>query len=176
MIHVFRIMPKVILKMTHAHCDSKESISRFFRRAENGTSWVGKALWLPCWLTKKASSFPSKNLRTSCCCRMKLDTCEGIWLPSTWLKSSRVFSVAIPLLVSTSKLRLLSVFYNIRRSFQSCKSCYYGFIQVNVNIEMRQALQYSVDSQCLRLFRRIDLIAHTGLEWNFAKLKFPFLP
>ena len=135
---------------------------------------IGKALWLPCWLNKKASSFPSKNLRTSCCCRMKLDTCEGIWLPSTWQKSSRVFSVAIPFLVSTSKLRLLSVFYNIRRNFQYCKSCYYGFIQVNVNIELRQALRYSVDSQCLRLFRGIERrTAHTGPEWNFAKLKFP---
>ena len=36
--------------------------------------------------------------------------------------------------------------------------------QVNVNIEMRQALRYSVDSQRLRLFRGIDLIAHTGPE------------
>ena len=43
---------------------------------------IGKALWLPCWLNKKASSFPSKNLRTSC---------EGIWLPSTWPKSSWCF-------------------------------------------------------------------------------------
>ena len=50
--------------------------------------------------------------------------------------------------LSTSKRWLLSVFYNIRRSFQSCKSCYYGFIQVNVNIGMHQALRYSVDSQC----------------------------
>ena len=40
MIHVFRIMPKVILKITHAQCDSKEGVSRFFRRTENGTSWV----------------------------------------------------------------------------------------------------------------------------------------
>ena len=128
-----------------------------FEAFSKGWKWhklgiIGKASWLPRWLNKKASSFPSKNLRTSCCCRMKLDTCEGIWLPSTWPKPSRVFSVVIPFLVSTSKLRLLSVLYNIRRSFQSCKSCYYGFIQVNINIEMRQTLRYSVDSQSVSVY------------------------
>ena len=122
-----------------------------FEVFSEGSKWhelgiIGKALWLPCWLNKKVPSLPSKNLRTSCCCWMKLYTCEGIWLPSTWPKSPQVFSVAIPFLVSTSKLRLLSVFYNITSSFQSCKSCYYGLIQVNVNIKMRQGLRYSVNS------------------------------
>ena len=44
---------------------------------------------------------------------------------------------------------------------------YFGFIQANVlKIKMRQGLRYSVDSQCLLLFRVIDLIAHTGMDPN----------
>ena len=44
MIHVFRIMPKVIFKITHAQCDSKESDSRFFeglKMAQVGCNWKG---------------------------------------------------------------------------------------------------------------------------------------
>ena len=69
--------------------------------------------------------------------------------------------------LSKSERRLLSVFYNVSRSFKSCKRWYFGFIQANIlNIEIASSvnLRYSVDSECLRLFRVIDLITHTGPE------------
>ena len=53
-----------------------------------------------------------------------------------------VFSIVI--FLSTLKRRFPSAFYNIGRSIQSCWSCYFGFIQVNVNIEIRQALIVAV--------------------------------
>ena len=56
-------------------------------------------------------------------------------------RDQNLASVFIGQFLSTSEGRLLSVFYNVNRSFKSCKRWYFGFIQANVlNIEMRQAL------------------------------------
>ena len=43
MIHVFRIEPKVILKITHAQCDSKEFRGFFegLKMAQVGYNWKG---------------------------------------------------------------------------------------------------------------------------------------
>ena len=47
-----------------------------------------------------------------------------------------VFSMVIHCIPLCVEMTASVVFYNIGRSFPSCLSCYFGFIQVNVNIEI----------------------------------------
>ena len=93
-----------------------------------------------------------------------------------------VFSMLIHCIPFCVQTTASVAFYNIGRSFQSSYLCHFGFIQVNVNIEIHQAftmiiaIHYQTTFQCLHLFSWIDLMAHTGPRMKFiVKLKFSFL-
>ena len=102
-------------------------------------------------------------LFVSCCCRMKLDTREGIWLPSTWPKSCLCFQYesSFPLPNDGFYQRFKT---SERFSVLLYLSCYFRSFQR----KYRNALCAAVLSSChrahanfqhLHLFRGIDLIA-----------------
>ena len=100
----------------------------------------------------------------SCSCRMKLDTCELFWFPSVWPKSCQCFQHG------NSFPRSNDGFCQRFISFQSCLSCYFGFIQVDVNY--RNASSVAVLSRLSSKVCSGESILSLTLdpEWNYCEV------